>query len=145
MLLNQVRSSGSRRFDVIHTYVIATARRRQKRRIGSRIPNPDPQNFHQRKMPAKMRKQWIHQTMEEATPRPTRTDETSGTEEEHIDIDHGNFVILSSFYARTHSVLTRLGHHASTACTLTPQAEEGKENINFHLSYLRLFTVYALR
>ena len=32
--------------------------------------------------------------MQETTPRPTYLDETSGTEEEHLDIDQGNFTLL---------------------------------------------------
>jgi hypothetical protein len=65
------------------------------------VLNPDPQNVNPRAMPAKMRKQWIHRTVQEATPRPTRADEASGTEEEHIDIDHGNFVLFSALYTST--------------------------------------------
>ena len=83
----------SGRVNVIHTYVVVTPRQRQKRRIGSRVTNSDPQNVDQRAMPAKMRKQWIHRTVEESTPRPIRADEASGTEEEHIDIGHGNSIL----------------------------------------------------
>ena len=87
---------GCGRVNRIPTYLLATPRQRQRRRIESQLLNPDPQTASRRTVPAKMRKQWIHQTMEEATPRPTRADEASGTEEEHIDIEDGASVFLSS-------------------------------------------------
>ena len=48
-------------------------------------------------MLTKMRKRWIHQTMEETTPMPSRVDETSGTEKEHKHIDHGNSTLCPLF------------------------------------------------
>jgi len=48
-------------------------------------------------MLAKMRKRWIHQRMQEATPRPAHVDEISRTEEEHKDIDHGNPTLCPLF------------------------------------------------
>jgi hypothetical protein len=96
-LITQVRFAMSNWTNLLLTLVIATPRQRQKRRIHSRLCNPDvPQTVNQRAMPAKLRKQWIHQTMQEATPRPAHEDETSGTEEEHMDIDRGNSLLLST-------------------------------------------------
>lgn len=78
--------------------VLATPRQRQKRRIDSKASNSDlSQIFNQRTVPAKMRKQWIHQTIQEATPRPTHMEETSGTEEENMDIDHGKCALFVHF------------------------------------------------
>ena len=90
--------SGSNRINSILTCIIATPRQRQKRRICSKMSNPDlAQTSNKRTMPPKMRKQWIHQTMQEATPRLTRSDEASGTEEELMDIGQGNcFHLLSA-------------------------------------------------
>ena len=104
-LIAQVRPVVSVQIDSILTPAIVTPRQRQKRRIDPEVSNSDlPQTFNQRTVPAKMRKQWIHQTMQEATPRPIHVDETSGTEEEHMDIDHGNFTLLSPSRASVHRV-----------------------------------------
>ena len=93
------------RFDLVPTPAVATPRQRQKRRIDPKVPDPDlARTVDQRTVPAKMRKRWIHQTMQEATPRPTGVDETSGTEEEHMDIDHGNSTLLSAFCPSAHLV-----------------------------------------
>jgi len=87
----QVRSADFTRVSLIPTPALATPRQRQKRRIDPKVSNPDlPRIVNQRTVPAKMRKQWIHQTIQEATPQHIHLGETSGTEEEHMDIDHGN-------------------------------------------------------
>ena len=94
-LIAQVRHAGSTRIDLIPTSVIVTPRQRQKRRIDPKVTSSDlSQTVSHRTVPAKMRKQWIHQAMQEATPRPTSVDETSGTEEEHMDVDHGDYTLL---------------------------------------------------
>ena len=89
--ITQVGSDVSAWTNSIPTSFVATPRQRQKRRIDPKASNLDPpQAVNLRTVPAKMRKQWIHQTMQESTPKPIHVDETSGTEEEHMDIDHGN-------------------------------------------------------
>jgi len=101
--ISQVRSTVSIRINLVPTRIVATPRQRQKRRIDSKVPSPDlTRTVDQRTLPAKMRKRWIHQTMQEATPRPTHVDETSGTEEEHMDIDHGNSTLLPTFRSNPH-------------------------------------------
>ena len=89
--ITQVRSAVLARVNPTPTSALVTPRQRQKRRIDSKACNSDlPRIVNQRTVPAKMRKQWIHQTIQESTPLRAYPEETSGTEEEHMDIDHGN-------------------------------------------------------
>ena len=102
-LITQVRSIVPVRISLVPTPIVATPRQRQKRRIDPSVPSYElPRTVDQRTVPAKMRKRWIHQTMQEATPRPTPVDETSGTEEEHMDINLGNSTLLFTFCASAH-------------------------------------------
>ena len=99
----QVCSATFTRINLIHIPTLATPRQRQKRRIDSKASNSDfPRIFNQRTVPAKMRKQWIHQTIQEATPQPIHVEETSGTEEEHMEVDHGNCAFLSISCSSAH-------------------------------------------
>ena len=143
-LITQVGFTVSVWVYLIPTPALVTPRQRQKRRIDSKVPNSDfPQIVNQRTVPAKMRKEWIHQTIQEATPRPTHVEETSGTEEEHMDVDHG-ISILFIHSLHQCSLHARLGHHASTTRTPALQVKENKENISSCTLRIRFFAIYPL-
>lgn len=92
-LIAQVRYAGSSQINLISSSVMVAPRQRQKRRIGPKVTNSDLSRTTSH-VPTKMRKQWIHQAMREATPRPTNVDEIGGTEEEHMDVDRSNYTLL---------------------------------------------------
>ena len=84
------------------TLALATPRQRQKRRIDSKVSDPElPPVVNKRTVPAKMRKRWIYQTIQEAAPGSTHSEEAPGMEEEHMDIDNGN--LRPSFTSGTNS------------------------------------------